>query len=52
MKAYEITILSVSVSPPYQLLNQLVYFYEIQHGSHAIEGDLDTINFKPGFKNG
>jgi hypothetical protein len=29
----------------YQLSNQLVDFYEIQRGSHAIEGDPDAIIF-------
>jgi hypothetical protein len=29
----------------YQLSNQLAEFYEIQHGSHAIEGDPDAIIF-------
>jgi hypothetical protein len=32
---------------PYQLLNQLVDFYEIQEGGHAIEGDLDFIISNP-----
>jgi hypothetical protein len=31
--------------PPYQLLKQLVDFYEIQQRGHAIEGDIDTIIF-------
>jgi hypothetical protein len=31
--------------PPYKLLNQLIGFYEIQQGGHAIESDLDTILF-------
>jgi hypothetical protein len=34
----------VSVSP-YQLLNQLVDFYEIRYGDHAIEVDLTGIIF-------
>jgi hypothetical protein len=34
--------LSVSLFPPCQLFNQLVYFHEIQWGGHAIEGDLGT----------
>jgi hypothetical protein len=37
--------LCVSVCPSYQLLNQLVDFYEIQYGEIAIEGDLDAIVF-------
>jgi hypothetical protein len=46
MQPNEITTLSVSVCPPsHQLLNQLVGFYEIQKGGHAIEGDLDAIIF-------
>jgi hypothetical protein len=28
-------------------LNQLVDFYEIQQGGHAIEGDLDAVLFNP-----
>jgi hypothetical protein len=28
-------------------LNQLVDFYEIQYGGHAIEGDLDAVLFNP-----
>jgi hypothetical protein len=36
--------LSVCVCPPpQQLLNQLVDFYEIQLGGHAIEGDFDAV---------
>jgi hypothetical protein len=31
------------VSVTHQLLNQLVDFYEIQEGGHAIEGNLDAI---------
>jgi hypothetical protein len=30
---------------PYTLLNQLVDFYKIKYGGHAIEGDLETIVF-------
>jgi hypothetical protein len=37
----------VSVHPLHQPLNQLVDFYEIQEGGHAIEGDLDVIIFNP-----
>jgi hypothetical protein len=33
------------VCPPYQLLTQLVDFYEIQYRCHAIEDDLDVIIF-------
>jgi hypothetical protein len=32
--------LSACVSVPLWALNQVVYFYEIQYGGHAIEGDL------------
>jgi hypothetical protein len=28
-------------------LNQLIDFYEIQYGGHAIEGDLDAVLFNP-----
>jgi hypothetical protein len=28
-------------------LNQLVDFYDIQYGSHAIEGDLNAVLFNP-----
>jgi hypothetical protein len=28
-------------------VNQLVDFYEIQYGGHAIEGDLDAVLFNP-----
>jgi hypothetical protein len=31
------------VSPPYQLLNQLIDFHEIQWGWHTIEVDLDAV---------
>jgi hypothetical protein len=31
----------------HQLLNQLVDFYKIRHEGHAIEGDLDALNFNP-----
>jgi hypothetical protein len=31
--------------PYYQLLNQLVNFYEIRYEGHAIEGDLSAIIF-------
>jgi hypothetical protein len=31
--------------PPYQLLKQLVDFYEIQQRGHVIEGDIDTTIF-------
>jgi hypothetical protein len=31
--------------PPHQLLNQLVDFNEMQWEGHAIESDLDAINF-------
>jgi hypothetical protein len=30
---------------PYQLLNQLVDFYEIQYRGHALEGDQEAIIF-------
>jgi hypothetical protein len=33
------------ICPPYQLLNQLADFYEIQYGDNSIEGDLDTLMF-------
>jgi hypothetical protein len=35
------------LSVPYQLLSQLVDFYDVQYGVHAIEGDLDAITFSP-----
>jgi hypothetical protein len=38
------TILSLCLSP-YQLVNQLVDFYEIQYWGHAIEGNLEAIIF-------
>jgi hypothetical protein len=28
-------------------LNQLIDFYEIQYGGHAIEGDLDAVLYNP-----
>jgi hypothetical protein len=33
--------------PPYQLLNELLDFYEIQKGGHAFEDDLDAIILMP-----
>jgi hypothetical protein len=38
---YESTFLSVCVClSPYQLFNQLVYFYEIKLAGHVVGGDL------------
>jgi hypothetical protein len=31
----------------HKVLNQLLDFYEIQLGDHAIEGDLSAITFNP-----
>jgi hypothetical protein len=42
--ANEITSLCFT---PNQLLNQLVDFYKIQYGCHAIEGDLDYLVLMP-----
>jgi hypothetical protein len=36
-------MLSVCLTAPYELLKQLVDFYEIQYGGHVIEADLDAI---------
>jgi hypothetical protein len=41
----KITIMSVSV--PYQHLNKVAHFYEIQYGNRNTEGDLDAIIFNP-----
>jgi hypothetical protein len=30
-----------------QILNQLVDFYEIRHGGHAVEGDIDAVLLNP-----
>jgi hypothetical protein len=32
---------------PYQLLNHLVEFYEVQTGVHVTEGDIKAIIFNP-----
>jgi hypothetical protein len=33
----------LSPPPPYERWNQLVAFYEIEYGDHAIENDLQAI---------